>query len=60
MRASEGDALNELIEAFALICCGLDQPPQLFALLFRKLSSRRTATITLSAFQFILLLFEEA
>jgi len=27
--ASEGDPLNELIEAFALICCGLDQSPQL-------------------------------
>ena len=27
--ASEGDPLNELIEAFAFICCGLDQPPQL-------------------------------
>jgi hypothetical protein len=28
--ASEGDPLNELIEAFAFICCGLDQPAQLY------------------------------
>jgi hypothetical protein len=27
--ASEGDPLNELVEAFALFVCGLDQPPQL-------------------------------
>jgi hypothetical protein len=26
--ASEGDRPDELIEAFALVCCGLDQPPQ--------------------------------
>jgi hypothetical protein len=30
--AYESGPLNELIEAFAFICCGLDQPPQLHIL----------------------------